>query len=164
MIVVRRIKVGEADLFRKIRLTALRESPSAFGSTYESAVQRSPRSWQEQADSTAQGSDRATFIAFSGDSPVGIGALYRNEGGTDVGEMLQVWVAPEYRGQGVANQVMEAALTWASENGFRTVIATVANGNTRALRFYLKHGFQLANGSTLDGPDDPVLIKEIDME
>lgn len=164
MIVVRRIKIGEADLFKQIRLTALLESPSAFDSTYESAMQRSSRSWQEQADSTAQGSDRATFIAFSGDSPVGITALYRTGSRTDVGEMLQVWVAPEYREQGVASQVMEVVFQWAKENGFRTVIATVANGNTRALRFYLKHGFQLANGSTLDGPDDPDFIIEIDME
>ena len=76
MITVRRIRIGEGGLFRQMRLTALRESPSAFGSTFESALRRSPESWSEQADSTAQGSDRSTFIAFSGDLPIGIAALY----------------------------------------------------------------------------------------
>jgi hypothetical protein len=75
MISVRRIQIGEGDLFKRIRLASLRESPSAFASTYESALNRSSESWSEQADSTAQGSDRSTFIAFSGDSPIGIAAL-----------------------------------------------------------------------------------------
>lgn len=76
MISVRRIQLGESELFKQMRLTSLHESPSAFASTYESAPQRSPESWCQQADSTAQRSDRSTFIAFSGNSPIGIAALY----------------------------------------------------------------------------------------
>jgi RimJ/RimL family protein N-acetyltransferase len=163
MISVRRIRIGEGELFKHMRLTSLRESPSAFGTTYESALRRSPESWSEQADSTAQGSDRSTFIAFSGDSPIGIAALYRNGEGTDVGELLQVWVSPEYRGQGVATDLMDAVFQWAGENGFRTVVATIAKGNARALRFYRQYGFKPANNAPLDGPHDPVVImKEVE--
>ena len=64
MIEIRRIRLGEGDLFKQMRLTSLRESPHAFSSTYESALNRTAESWSEQADSTAQGSDRSTFIAF----------------------------------------------------------------------------------------------------
>ena len=164
MITVRRIRIGEGELFRQMRLTSLRESPSAFGSTYESALQRSPESWSEQADSTAHGSDRSTFIAFSGDSPIGIAALYRNGEGTDVGELLQVWVSPEYRSQGAAIDLMDAVFQWAGENDLRTVVATVAKGNARALRFYRKYGFKPANRASLDGPDDSVvLMKEVEL-
>ena len=164
MISVRRIQIGEGALFKQMRLTALREAPYAFSSTYESALRRSPESWSEQADSTAQGSDRATFIAFSGDSQIGIAALYRNPEGTDVGEVLQVWVAPEYRGKGVAFDLMDAVSQWASENGFQMIIATIMKENTRAIKFYRKYGFDLADGVSLDGPDNPVLMKEIKVE
>jgi RimJ/RimL family protein N-acetyltransferase len=146
-----------------MRLTSLRESPFAFTSTYESALNRSDESWVEQADSTAQGSDRATFIAFSGDSPVGIAALYRVKEKMDAGEVLQVWVAPEYRSKGVAVDIMDAVFQWARENGFRKIICTITKGNTRALRFYRKCGFTLAEEAWLDGPDDPILMKEIEV-
>ena len=164
MISVRRIRIGEGDLFKQIRLMSLSESPYAFASTYESALNRSSESWREQADSTAQGSDRATFIAFSGDSPIGIVALYRDKERMDVGEVLQVWVSPEYRSKGVAIDIMDAVFRWAGENGFRAVLATIAKGNERALRFYQKYGFNVLDRASLDGPDDPVLIKEIEVE
>lgn len=161
---VRRIQTGEGELSKRIRLASLRESPSAFASTYESALNRSSESWSEQADSTAQGLDRATFIAFAGDSPIGIAALYRDDERMDVGELLQVWVCPEYRSKGIAIEIMDAIFRWAGENGFRTVLASVAKDNERALRFYRKYGFSLLVGASLHGRDDPVLTKEIKLE
>ena len=163
MITVRRIRIGEALLFKQMRLASLRESPSAFSSTFESAQLRSPESWSEQADSTAQGSDQSTFIAFSGDSPIGIAALYTSGQGTGVGELLQVWVSPEYRGQGAAIDLMDAVFQWAAENGFRTVVAAVTKNNPRALRFYREYGFTPANRASLDAPDDAVvLMKQVE--
>jgi RimJ/RimL family protein N-acetyltransferase len=165
MISVRRIQTGEGELFKRMRLTALRESPFAFASTYEAALRRNPESWSEQANSTAQGSDRSTFVAFSDASPIGIAALYRIEEENDVGELLQMWVSPEYRGKGVARDVMDAVFQWASANGFRSVVATIAKGNVRALRFYQKYGFKPESETSLDGPDNPaVLMKVIDVE
>ena len=161
---VRRIRIGESELLKRMRLTSLREAPYAFSSTYESALRRSPESWTGQADRSAQGSDRATFIAFSGDSPIGIAALYRDEDRMDVGQVLQVWVAPEYRSKGVALGLMDAIFQWAKENGFRKIVATITKGNTRALRFYQKCGFRPVDCASLDGPDDPTMMKEIEVE
>jgi len=162
MISVRRIQIDEGELFKRMRLTALRESPFAFASTYKAALRRSPESWSEQANSTAQGSDRCTFIAFSDDSPIGIAALYRTEE-NDVGELLQVWVSPEHRGKGVARDLMDAVFQWASANGFRTAVATIGKGNMRARRFYQQYGFKPESEASLDGADNPsVLVKAID--
>jgi len=142
----------------------LQEAPYAFLSTYASAIERSLESWSSQADSTALGADRSTFFAFSVDTPVGIAAVYRliKEPGT--GELLQVWVDPEYRNIGVASRLMDAAFQWAGAHGFRRVIATVTKGNTSALNFYRKRGFILAEGSSFEGPDDTVLVKELSAE
>jgi len=161
MILVRRIQIGEGDLFKRMRLTSLCESPAVFVSTYESALNRSSDSRSHQADNTAQGSDRATFIAFSGDSPIGIAALYRDKERMDIGEVFQVWVIPEYRSKGVAVDIMDAVFRWAGENGFRAIRATITKGNERASRFYRKYGFNVLDGASLEGPD-PVLIKEVE--
>jgi GNAT superfamily N-acetyltransferase len=143
MISIRRIQIGEVDLFKQMRLTSLQDAPYAFPSTYDAALQRSAESWQEQAEHTALGTDRATFIAFSADVPIGIAALYRLEDKVDSGELLQVWVSPEYRGTKVALDLMEAIFKWAGENNFCRIIAGVTNANARALKFYIKYGFSI---------------------
>jgi ribosomal protein S18 acetylase RimI-like enzyme len=71
---------------------------------------------------------------------------------------LQVWVSPEHRGQGVALDLVDAVFRWAEENGFRMVVATVAKGNARALRFYRKVGFLPANTASLGSAEDPVVL------
>lgn len=161
MIKIRRLQIGEANLFKQIRLRSLQEASYAFSSTYESALQRSEESWREQSDSTAHGSDRATFIAFSDDNPIGIAALYRREDQVDVGQLLQVWVAPEYRGMGIAENLMDAIFEWASENIFNTILSRVRDGNTRAQKFYIKYGF--SNSNEFSSPDfnGVCLVKDV---
>lgn len=158
---IRRIRIGEFDLFKQIRLRALKEAPYAFSSTYESALQRSEESWREQADNSAQGSDRATFIAFSDDAPVGIAALYRVENQINVGAMLQVWVAPEHRGTGVARDLIDAIFEWAGENNFRMILSRIRDGNIRAQIFYAKYGFSNSDEFSSSDFDGVYLVKEV---
>ncbi len=161
MITIRRIQLGEADLFKRLRLTALQDAPYAFSATYDAALQRSAESWREQADRTAQGSDRTTFIAFANDEPIGMAALYRLEDKGDAGELLQVWVTSEYRGTSVARNLMDAIFQWASENHFRTIIAGVANVNSRALKFYANYGFSVIESSSPNDAGGVYLAKEV---
>ena len=161
MITIRRIRVGEARLFSELRLAALQESPSAFLTTYASARQRSPESWSEQANSTAEGRDRATFFAFSDGLAVGIAAIYRDDENAQEGELLQVWVAPEFRGSRVARALLNTALRWSAENGFRRVWARVTPGNARALAFYKKCGFVAVDASARDPLGNEVLVREM---
>ena len=161
MISIRRIKIGEADLYKQVRLRSLQDAPYAFSTTYDSALQRSAESWRKQAERTAQGSDRATFIAFSDDVPIGMAALYRLEEEIDVGEVLQVWIASEYRGASVAKDLMDAILKWAGENNFRNIIAGVTKGNTRALKFYTKYGFSVPDQPATDNSEGIYLMKEV---
>lgn len=162
MIIIRRIHVDEVDLFREIRLTALQEAPYAFSTTYESALQRSDESWREQVERTAQGSDRAAFIAVSEDTPIGVAALYRLEDQADVGEVFQVWVRPEYRGTSVARDLMDTIFEWAKANGFRRILAGVTRGNARALNFYTNYGFSVVDESSPNDSEGISLVKEVE--
>ena len=157
MITIRRLQTGEVHLFKQLRLQALQEAPYAFPSTYEAALQRSAESWREQAERTAQGPDRATFIALSDEVPIGMAALYRDEAKAEVGELLQVLVSAAYRGTNVASDLIDAIFKWANQNNFHTIIAGVTKGNARALKFYNKYGFSLME-ETAKGV---YLVKEI---
>jgi RimJ/RimL family protein N-acetyltransferase len=143
MPVIRRLNPGEAALYRALRLEALRESPEAFATTYEAAVARDDDSWIQQADGSAQGPDRATFVVIAASQPAGIAAIYRDAGDTTVGELIQMWIAPEHRGGPLASDLLEALLDWAARQGFGRIRAGVTPGNQRALRFYQKCGFRL---------------------
>ncbi len=138
---VRRIQPGEGELFRDLRLAALRESPHAFSFTYESAVERSPESWRDQADSSATGTERCTLIAFAGGRPVGLGAAYRDGPESGEAELVQFWVRPEWRNRGAGRALLEALVSWCGESGVRRVRARVTAGNDRAARFYERQGF-----------------------
>jgi ribosomal protein S18 acetylase RimI-like enzyme len=157
---VRRLMKGEAGLYRAVRLESLKESPEAFATTYESALARDADSWRAQADGSAEGRDRATFVAITG-RPVGVGALYRDQDGSAAGELIQVWVAPECRGGPVAAELLEAIFEWAAANGFETIRAEVTAGNARALRFYEKHGFLRAEEPAAAGESAHRLVKRV---
>jgi ribosomal protein S18 acetylase RimI-like enzyme len=74
---------------------------------------------------------------------VGIAALYRREEDAQAGELLQVWVSPEYRGARLAWDLMDAIFQWAGENHFHSIIAGVTKANARAVSFYTRYGFSM---------------------
>jgi ribosomal protein S18 acetylase RimI-like enzyme len=162
LITVRRIQAGEIDLYKQIRLASLLDAPYAFETSYDSAVQRRHETWQERAESGAQGTDGATFFAFSGELPIGMAALFRSKNQTELGELMQVWVRPDYRGTNVAWELMDAIFNWAEENNFRRIIAGVTKVNSRALKFYTKYGFSIMDKSAQRDPDSVFLEKEVD--
>ena len=141
MVTVRRIKFDEIDLYKQVRLVSLKDAPYAFETTYDSAVRRSDEVWRERVESGAEGTDGATFLAFSGELPIGIAALFRIKDRVNVGELMQVWVSPEYRGTTVTRDLMDTIFKWAGENNFHKVIAGVTKANVKALKFYVKYGF-----------------------
>ena len=161
MITIRRIRIGETDLFKQVRLAALRDAPYAFGTTYDLALQRSAEIWRERAESTAHGSDGATFFAFSDNAPIGMAALFRTKDQADAGELMQVWVAAEYRGTSTAWDLMDAVFKWAGENNFRTIIAGVTKVNARARNFYIKYGFSVIDEISASDSEGVYLVKEV---
>lgn len=149
---IRRIRKGEAQLYKTVRLESLKQSPEAFSTSYESALTRTPESWENQTNNSAVGSDRSTFIVLKEKEPIGIAALYRDNKNNIVGELLQVWIAPQTRGSGLAQELLQTVFQWARKNGFRKIQAEVMASNEQALRFYEKNGFKImAKSSTLAG-------------
>ncbi len=164
MISVRRLRLGEGDLYKRLRVAALSESPEAFGTTLAEANARSEESWQQQADNSARGHDRATLIAIANEEPVGMAALYRDSQDQSLGELIQVWVDPAYRGGDSAKKLITEILIWAKRNNFMQVTAWVVKENQRMLRFLEKCGFELTNEvkSFRDDDESCLLVKEVE--
>jgi GNAT superfamily N-acetyltransferase len=161
LITIRRIQAGEIELYKQVRLASLQEAPYAFETTYDSALRRSDETWRERAESGAQGNAGATFLAFSDDVPIGIAAVFRTKGQADIGELMQVWLSPDYRGTGAAWDLMDALFKWAEENSFRRIIAGVTSVTTRGLKFYGKYGFSIMDESAQSDSDSVYLVKEV---
>lgn len=142
MITIRRIQTGESQLYRLIRLQALKEAPHAFCASYENALLRDDASWQEQADGSAQGVEQAIFIAFDNDKPVGMAAIYKDEENADEAEIFQVWVSPATRGTGLGKRLLDTVFDWATRSGYSRIIATIIHTNKDAIGFYASCGFE----------------------
>lgn len=155
---IRRLNIGEADLYRHVRLESLKESPEAFAASYEAALSRDHDSWSVQADASASGRDRATFIVL-GNQPIGLAALYRDQCFPDEGELIQVWVSPANRGSRIATDLMDAIFDWASCHEFGSIRAEVTHHNLRALRFYEKYGFVRSDLNAEPGESSCILTK-----
>ena len=161
MTIIRRIYKGESSLYRDIRLASLKESPEAFSTSYQTASERTPERWSEQADSSAEGTDRCIFLALSKGKPIGVAALYHDEGHKDAGELVQVWVSPAHRGSGVASKLIQNIFEWAKKNGTSEIRTEVLDTNRRTIRFYERIGFEVADSVPLHSTSGVVLRRKI---
>lgn len=140
---VRRIRSGEGDRLRDIRLRALRDAPTAFASTFEAESTRPPAAWAKAAAAWSTGDGTATFIAEADQHWVGlIGALRVPDQPALVG-LVSMWVAPESRRLGIAQSLIGEVVTWARSIGACAVELWVARDNAGAIATYQRAGFVL---------------------
>lgn len=64
------------------------------------------------------------------------------------GEIESIYIMDEYRGAGLGDRLMRAALGWMDTNGALTKSVNVVFGNEQAFPFYAKYGF-LPRSTTL---------------
>lgn len=83
------------------------------------------------------------YIAESDGSAVGC-VIYgrgRDDDHADWGEIVSLYMLPEAMGRGIGGQLMNQAVTALKDDGYHRVYLWAIDGNTRAARFYCKHGF-----------------------
>jgi len=134
-VTVRRLTADDLELAVEVRLTALKDSPTAFLSTYEDAVERTDEQWHGWITVVA------VFGAFLDGKPVGMVGAGRDELEPDVTELISMWVAPEARGNRIAQRLTDAVVARARELGDKAVHLEVVAGNDAAEAAYLRYGF-----------------------
>lgn len=137
MIEVRVLTTDDWRQWRSLRLAALEEAPSAFGSRLAD--------WQGDGDREARWRDRLgipgshNLVALLEGEPVGMGSGVPTDDGQV--ELISLWVSPNARGRGVGDAILAEVERWARERGAGVLLLDVAEDNEGAARLYLRHGF-----------------------
>lgn len=124
-----------------MRLAALRDTPLAFGSTYERELAFTPDRWQSWATDAATG---AEYIAVAVDHGrwAAMARGSADEGDPASAFLTAVYVAPEWRARGLGGAVSAAVIDWARQRGFDSIRLHVADWNDPARRLYESLGFE----------------------
>ncbi|MEA5450731.1 GNAT family N-acetyltransferase [Leptolyngbya sp. CCNP1308] len=142
---VRFLNPQEAVTYRDLRLQALRESPTAFASSYEQEVRLSLGDFAARLrpnDDSASGvfgafNDRnhlTGMLGFSRET-----RLKR----VHIGTLWSMYVLPEFRSQGVGARLLDSAIAHARLlDGLRQLTLSFTAGNVAAGALYRSRGFE----------------------
>ena len=135
-LVIRASDPADWQDLKTTRLAALLDAPTAFGVSHASAAAYLDEDWQRRAASTPE---RAFLLAYVGGQPVGLAAhAVSGEGECN---LLAMWVAPAFRGMGIAAALVDAVKQRAVAGGHHRLVLGVSPENQRAATFYRKQGF-----------------------
>ncbi len=144
--------------WRSIRLTALAEAPDAFTTRLTD--------WQGDGDTEQRWRDRLesvplNVVARQGGRTLGMVSATRDPTAWSV-ELLSLWVAPDARGSGVGDALVNAVVDWARGQAARSLRLRVTDGNGPAERLYLRHGLRRSDQDEA-APDESEIAMERDL-
>lgn len=143
--------------FRKVRLSALQDTPLAFGSTFSEESRLSDEDWLNRV--STWNSDRTVcYIAMDEGAPCGIIAGKCDEHVPQRAYVLSMWVAPTHRRTGLGTRLVNAVQLWAHNLEVHELCLMVTNRNSTAINFYEECGFTFT-GRTEPYPNDPALFE-----
>ena len=151
------VRLTPADwaVYRELRLAALADAPSAFGSTLARELSLTPEEWR------ARLRRRSTFAARVMHGYVGTAAAIEGDQPGHA-ELVGMWVHPRWRGRGVGDLLVDAVVELAAASRHRAVSLWVSVGNDRAEALYARHGFT-ATGATQPIRDEDPSRLELEM-
>jgi GNAT superfamily N-acetyltransferase len=146
MVLVRETVADDWQALRDIRLEALRDAPTAFGSTYEREALRGEAHWRNRI---TRGGTFLAFVPEVGEAePAGLIGGYQEDPVTV--ELVSMYVRPRARGRGVGEALVATVIDWASKRRAESVHLWVTETNAPARALYERCGF------TLTGERQPV--------
>jgi ribosomal protein S18 acetylase RimI-like enzyme len=143
--------------YKAVRLRALKDTPLAFGSTYEREARLTDEEWAARA-ARCHGEQDVGYLARCEGEYAGLALCFVDEQDAAVGQLISMWVAPEARRSGVGRMLIDAIVAWAGKRGLRTIKLMVTSVNDGAMEFYRRLGFE-RTGRTEPYPNDDRMIE-----
>jgi GNAT superfamily N-acetyltransferase len=134
-IVIRQLTPDEWERFRDIRLAALLDAPTAFGSTYAQSIAYTEHIWRSRLTTASM------FAAEEDERLIGIAGGLPGQSGDGAAILISMWVDPAARGRGIGERLVNRIIEWARTEGFRRLSLWVTVGNDSAERLYARCGF-----------------------
>ncbi|MGW6917714.1 GNAT family N-acetyltransferase [Kitasatospora sp. NPDC054939] len=144
-----RIRPGDWERLRAVRLEQLQDTPMAFMETYSTALAHGDEEWRFRAIRVNE-PGCVGLVAVDGATGEWVGTMLAMtpEPGTAV--LMGVWVHPDHRGRarGVTDGLLDAVTAWArGDGGADRMVLRVHEQNERAQAFYRRRGFAFTGGS-----------------
>ena len=140
MISIRTLQANEGLLLKKLRLSALQESPDAFSPTYDETSIHDDDYWMKSAQRIAAAPGFEIFIASYNGEPVGLVSGQVDK--ESIGHIGAMWANPDIRGKGIGRRLLDRVVTFLREDGCKTIELTVTETNNRAIQLYRRTGFE----------------------
>ncbi len=143
MVTIRPATTDDAARLHDLRLEALANHPQAFAADHDLTRDRGVEAWIERMRQNEAGNEGVICVACAGDQLVGMTGLYRGHWPKSLhsGLIWGVYVRGAWRGQRIAEALLEACIAWAQAQGMTIVKLGVATGNMAAIRCYVRCGF-----------------------
>jgi GNAT superfamily N-acetyltransferase len=154
---VEQVGPGDVARVRALRLRSLADAPDAFWVSLEDEQATPEDVWRERLGDP----DGPFFVVVEDGVDVGLarGSRHWRHDGDAI--LTHVWVAPEARGCGAGQALVEAVTSWARDGGFRQLRLEVADDNAPAVRLYARMGFTPSGETgTLPAPRDHITEHE----
>ena len=138
-ITIRKLTIKDIELYKSIRLEALENAPTNFGSSHTEEAAFKSSMWENRLSKNTT----ITLGAFDQDKIVGLTVLvmsprYKMK---HIAHINSVYVKPEYRGNNIASNILSIALKELIKHHIERVNLSVVSDNTSAITLYEKHGF-----------------------
>lgn len=132
---------------RALRLHALADAPTAFGSTLAREEAFPESVWHERAAGGAAGNERITFIAERDARWIGLTTGLADDPDTDGPVLVGMFVDATERRHRVGLALVEAVIGWARSRGDSHLSLWVTATNTAAIALYERSGFRATGES-----------------
>jgi ribosomal protein S18 acetylase RimI-like enzyme len=156
MVAIHQITPSLAFNYKAVRLRALRDTPSAFGSTYARESKFTDADWRQRSANLCTPRSIG-FLALDQDY-CGIAVSFLNEQNPQNAELMAMWVAPDHRRTGTGRLLVEAIESWARSREAHTLQLFVTQANLAAIAFYQRLGFT-ATGRSEPYPPNQALVQ-----
>ncbi len=128
--------VDEWQLYRAVRLAALKDAPEAFVARFEDEAAQDDDYWRERMIRA----DRV--VAERKGDLVGLVCLGLHNDDPETGEVFGLWTAPGARGERVARGLVQTAADKAAADGCRQLYFWAGSDNPGAIGFASVFGFR----------------------
>lgn len=127
------------SVLKDVRLAALSADPQAFGSTHAKELALSDAQWQERLENL----ENAVFVVMHEGQPQGMLGLACKEPESRAVVLWGLWVAPQWRGQGLSLMLQQAGLDWARCHGVQSIHMSHRYNNAASRKFATCNGYRL---------------------
>lgn len=165
-IVIKKFNESDWQLYKEIRLQALRSDPEVFGSTFEKESATEESHWRSGLNNP----DVAIFGIFDDTQIIGMTgvAIDRNDLHKKTAILWGSWLNKNYRRQRISEEMYRVRIDWAKEHATcEKILVSHRASNLASKNSNQKHGFIFTHTQDKEWPDgtmDQELVYELNLK